>query len=211
MIAATLESALEKNDKLDESNKDSISISQQSESLYKSLKDSQQSSLKIGFHTINFLNHQYPTLSLGNAILGGYFGSRLMQSIREDKGLTYGIVSSIQHLKLSSFVQISADIKMGAGKRVIELIKLELDKLITKSIPETELTKVKHYLIGEFKSNNQTIFEKINKVKFLKINNLSDSYFKQHFNSILNQHSDNIQEVLATHYESNNFNTVLVE
>ncbi len=211
MVVTALESSLEKNNKLYERAKEIILISQQSESLSKSLKDSQQSSLKIGFHTINFLRPQYPTLSLGNAILGGYFGSRLMQSIREDKGLTYGIGSSIQHLKLSSFIQISADIKMDAGKKVIELIKLELDKLITKSIPEAELIKVKHYLIGEYKSNNQTIFDKINKIKFLKINNLSDSYFKLHFNSILNQHSQDIQEVLAVHYESNNFNTVLVE
>ncbi len=211
MVATTLESSLKKNNKPDERTKEIIPISQQSESLNKTLKDSQQSSLKIGFHTISFLHPQYSALSLGNAILGGYFGSRLMQSIREDKGLTYGIGSSIQHLKLSSFVQISADIKMGAGKEVLELIKLELDKLITESIPETELIKVKHFLIGEYKSNNQTIFDKINKIKFLKVNNLSDSYFKLHFNSILNQHSNSIQEVLAIHFQSNNFNTVLVE
>ncbi len=177
----------------------------------KTLLNSKQTSLKIGFQAFNHLHPNYPALSLGNTLVGGYFGSRLMQNIREDKGLTYGIGSSIQHLKESSYIQISADIKMGAGNEVIELIKIELDKIHNNNISESELSKVKHYLIGEYKSNNQTIFDRINKVKFLKIHNLPDSYFTNYFDTILSTESDCIQEVLKTQYTSSLFKSVLVD
>ncbi len=177
----------------------------------KTLKNSQQTSLKIGFQTTSFLSPNHPALSLGNTILGGYFGSRFMQSIREDKGLTYGIGSSIQHLRESSYIQISADIKTGAGNEVIELINVELDKIHNNSIAKEELDKVKNYLIGEYKSSSQTIFDKINKIKFLKIHNLSDSYFANYFDTILSTESKHVQEVLKKHYNPSLFKTVLVE
>ncbi|MCF6360348.1 MAG: insulinase family protein [Cyclobacteriaceae bacterium] len=177
----------------------------------KTLLNSKQTSLKISFQTINYLHPHYPTLSLANTVFGGYFGSRLMQSIREDKGLTYGIGSSIQHLKKSSYIQISADIKMGAGNEVLELIKVELDKIHNNKISDTELNKVKHYLIGEYRSSNQTIFDRINRVKFLKINNLSNSYFANHFDSILSVEADQIREVSKVQYNPSLFKSVLVE
>jgi len=177
----------------------------------KTLLNSKQTSLKISFQAINHLHPNYPALSLGNALFGGYFGSRLMQSIREDKGLTYGIGSSIQHLKESSYIQISADVKMGAGNEVIELIKIELNKIYNNNISEIELDKVKHYLIGEYKSSSQTIFDRINKVKFLKTHNLPDSYFTNYFDAILSVKSDKIQEVFKTQYTSSLFKTVLVD
>ncbi|MDZ7650604.1 MAG: insulinase family protein [Cytophagales bacterium] len=43
-----------------------------------------------------------------NHIFGGYFGSRLMKNIREDKGLTYGIYSSINNLKNDAYLVIAA-------------------------------------------------------------------------------------------------------
>lgn len=177
----------------------------------KNLDNSKQSSLKIGITTIRLDDGNYQSLSLANTLFGGYFGSRLMQSIREDKGLTYGINSSIIHLSKASYLQIAADIKINAGEEVIDLIKIEIDKFINDSIPKSELNKVKSYLIGEYKSNSETIFDKISKVKFLKINNLKDSYYTNHFNSILELKSSQIQASFKEYISPSLFNTVLVE
>lgn len=177
----------------------------------KKLANNEQSSLKIGIHSIDLNSRDYTSLSIGNTILGGYFGSRLMQNIREDKGLTYGINSSIIHLIESSYIQISADIKIGVGEEVIDLINHELHKLINNPIEKNELSKVKTYLIGEYKSSTETIFDKIDKVKFLKLHKLSNSYYINHFNSILELTSDQIQEVLKRYITPESFNTILIE
>ncbi len=181
------------------------------QSVTKTLNGNKQSSIKVGGLTINQSNISYPSLSLGNTLLGGYFGSRLMQSIREEKGLTYGISSSIQHLQKVSFIQISADVKMGFAKNVVELIELELEKLISREISENELNKVKKYLLGEYKSNNETIFDKINKVKLLKLKSLSDSYFTNYFKSIIRATSSDVQKALNEYYNIISFTTIKIE
>lgn len=191
--------------------KDIFKPSHNSSSEKKKLPNNGQSSLKIGIHSIALTSPEYPSLSFGNTLLGGYFGSRLMQSIREDKGLTYGISSSIVHLKEASYIQISADVKIGAGSEVIDLIKIELENLTNSAIAEQELDKVKSYLIGEYKSNSETIFDKMSKVKFLKLQNLPDAYYIDHFNAILNLDAQKIQEVLRNFFKAESFNTVLVE
>ena len=53
------------------------------------------------------MHEDYAYLRIVNTILGGYFGSRLMSNIREDKGYTYGIGSNITTLKNASFISIS--------------------------------------------------------------------------------------------------------
>lgn len=193
------------------SKKEIVHTSSDSASIIKKLPNNEQSSLKIGINSINLKNPDYQSFSFGNTLFGGYFGSRLMQSIREEKGLTYGINSSIVHLKQASYIQISADLKIGVGNKVIDQIKLELENLIDLPITENELDKVKSYLIGEYKSNTETIFDKISKVKFLKLQELPDSYYIEHFKSILELDFQTIQESLKKYFKADSFNTVLVE
>ena len=177
----------------------------------KSIPNNEQSSLKIGLPSIGLKSKEYPILSLGNTIWGGYFGSRLMQSIREDKGLTYGINSSLVNLIHSSYIQISADLKKGVGDEVVDLISQELNRLLNEPIKEQELTKVKNYLVGEYKSNSETIFDRISKVKFLKLHKLKDDYYCQHFSTLLNTNSAQIQKVLKETILPESFSIALVE
>lgn len=210
-IIADLESHFDKSTRVPKINHPKINLSTPSSNTSKKLDKNEQTSLKIGLHTIDLNNRDYSKLSLANTILGGYFGSRLMQSIREEKGLTYGINSSVIHLVDSSYIQISADLKIGVGNEVIKLIKQELFRLTNNPIPDNELSKVKTYLIGEYKSNSETIFDKISKVKYLKINNLPNSYYIDHFNSILELNYEQVQQVLKKIFVPESFHTVLVE
>jgi len=194
-----------------EKNTDNLTFTHTAQSVTKTLDGNKQSSITVGGLTINQSNINYPSLSLGNTLFGGYFGSRLMQSIREEKGLTYGISSSIQHLQKASFIQISADVKMGFAKNVVELIELELEKLISREISENELNKVKKYLLGEYKSNSETIFDKINEVKLLKLKGLNDSYFDNYFKSIIRATSSDVQKALNKYYNMISFTTIRVE
>ena len=108
-----------------------------------------QSAIQIGKTFFNILHQDYPKMQVVNTILGGYFGSRLMKNIREDKGYTYGIYSAIISLKSSGIFTIVSEVKKEAKQNVIDEIYIEIDKLKNKLVEPEELNRVKNYLLGQ--------------------------------------------------------------
>ena len=97
-------------------------------------------------------------MQLLNLILGGYFGSRLMQNIREDKGYTYGINSiMISHLKDGHFT-IVTEVGAEVCKAAVEEIFIEIQRLKKELVSEEELTLVKNYISGEMLRNLDSPF-----------------------------------------------------
>ena len=85
---------------------------------------STQNSMRLGKILPGRTDKDYFTISLFNLILGGYFGSRLMKNIREEKGLTYGIHSSITPFKQFSLLKISSE----CNNSLTETVKIEIEK-----------------------------------------------------------------------------------
>lgn len=110
--------------------------------------DALQSAIRIGRPTINILHKDFNKLVILNTLFGGYFGSRLMNNIREDKGYTYGIYSSLISFKRSGMFYISTEVGVDVCEKAIEQIYIELKKLRTEQIPSEELNLVKNYLLG---------------------------------------------------------------
>ncbi|RZL40752.1 MAG: insulinase family protein, partial [Pedobacter sp.] len=75
--------------------------------IYIEKDDAVQSALRLGNLTINRTHQDFAKLQILNTLLGGYFGSRLMANIREDKGYTYGIGSGIASLKHAGYFFIA--------------------------------------------------------------------------------------------------------
>ena len=92
---------------------------------------SKNNSQRIIMRVENYVD--YHKISIANTLLGGYFGSRLMQNIREDKGWTYGIHSSIIHYEDASSLVISTDVLKDKGDQTIREIKAEIDLLKNES------------------------------------------------------------------------------
>ena len=76
-----------------------------------------QSAIRIGRVCFNSHHRDYHQLKFLSVVLGGYFGSRLMSNIREDKGLTYGIGSMCVHHEESGYFSISTEVK-GEGTQL---------------------------------------------------------------------------------------------
>jgi zinc protease len=112
------------------------------------MPDAVQSALHVGKISIGKQHDDYFTLSIANTLLGGYFGSRLMKNIREDKGLTYGIYSSIVTFRHAAIFYISSEVDSGASSQALDEIYSELKKLRTEKVSVTELDLVKKYLTG---------------------------------------------------------------
>jgi predicted Zn-dependent peptidase len=110
--------------------------------------DALQSAIRIGRPTINILHPDFNRLVILNTVFGGYFGSRLMNNIREDKGYTYGIYSSLISFKRSGMFYISTEVGVDVCEKALEQIYIELKKIRTEKIPSGELDIVKNYLLG---------------------------------------------------------------
>ena len=108
-----------------------------------------QTSLRIGSPTINKRHPDYPGLKFVDSLLGGYFGSRLMKNIREEKGYTYGIHSSVSSLDLSGYKLISTDVGNKHTSKTISEIRKEIKLLQSVPAGNEELEVVRNFMAGE--------------------------------------------------------------
>lgn len=123
--------------------------SSESDKIYVEKKNALQSAIRISKQFPNKLHADYFGLQILNTILGGYFGSRLMKNIREDKGYTYGISSGILSLQHGGFFYISTEVGSDVTKNALEEIYKEIQLLQTKKISNEELDLVRNYLMGK--------------------------------------------------------------
>jgi predicted Zn-dependent peptidase len=107
-----------------------------------------QSAIRIGRPLFNRNHPDWPAMFLLNTILGGYFGSRLMKNLREKRGLTYGVHSSVESLKYHGYLSISLETEKTNVKKVLKEIYREIDILRQETVPEAELQMVKNYTGG---------------------------------------------------------------
>ncbi len=126
------------------------------------------------------------------SLLGGYFGSRLMKNIREEKGLTYGIYSFIQRFRYSTSLIISAETKCGKGVSVIDEVYNELNKLIKEKVNIEEINLVKNYLLGELQRNFDGPLATAEMYKMLISSNLPENFYDNYFKTILNINEEEI-------------------
>jgi zinc protease len=112
-------------------------------------KGAVQSAVRIGSATINKRHPDYPGLKILDTILGGYFGSRLMKNLREEKGYTYGINSSVFSLNLAGYKMIGTEVGKKHTKDAIDEIYNEIRLLQKYHIEKNELEVVRSYMSGE--------------------------------------------------------------
>lgn len=112
-------------------------------------KDTVQSSIRMGRVLPKRDHTDMPGLVVLNTILGGYFGSRLMRNIREDKGYTYGISSFIIPMAELSVLVVSTEVGSAFAEKTIEEVFKEMRKLQTEPISNDELELVRGYMTGQ--------------------------------------------------------------
>jgi predicted Zn-dependent peptidase len=111
--------------------------------------DAMQCAIRMGKLVINREHPDFHGLTILVTILGGYFGSRLMANIREDKGYTYGIGAGIYSMPKASYFTISTEVGTDVCEAAIKEIYLEIDRLQNELVGDEELSIVRNYLLGE--------------------------------------------------------------
>lgn len=140
-------------------------------------KDAIQSALRVGRLLFNKTHPDYLPMQILNTILGGYFGSRLMANIREDKGYTYGIGSNLISQKNAGYFVISSEVGVDVCSSAINEIFLEIKRLREEEINESELQLVKNYMLGVFLKSIDGPFALADRFKGILEYNLGYDYY----------------------------------
>lgn len=121
-------------------------------------KDTTQCSIRIGRKIDVTSPVEHASLHVLNCLLGGYFGSRLMTNLREEKGITYGIQSYVDKYVQAGVLHISAEVNREKAEEAIMEIKNELDILRKEPVNEEELEMVRNYMRGNALQNVDGVF-----------------------------------------------------
>ncbi len=158
-------------------------------------KDAVQSAIYIGKKIINKRNDDYIKLQVTNTVLGGYFGSRLMKVLRENKGYTYGISSILMSYQNAGVFFIVTEVGADNTKNAVDNILTEISKLRNELVPVDELNLVKNYLLGSVLRMFDGPFAISTAYKSLIEFNMDIEYYKKTIKIIKNISSEEIKYI----------------
>jgi zinc protease len=161
----------------------------------------------------NFPSRHHPDFQKAgvlNNIFGGFFGSRLMANIREDKGYTYGIYSYLMnHMQESAWV-----ISTEAGKEVcnatINEVYKEMQLLREELIDEEELQTARNFMIGSILGDLDGPFHVAGRWKNVILNNLDEKYFYNGINIIKTISAEELRALANKYLQPEDFYELVV-
>lgn len=175
-----------------------------------SKKGSIQSSIRMGRKAVARSHADYASVLFLSHILGGYFGSRLMKNIREDKGLSYGIYASLHTLQHDNYTVIGADVNNENLDLTFEEIRKELKRLRTELIDAEELEIARNHFIGSLQAEITTPFAHADKIKNIFLFNLPQDYYQKLINTIDGIQGEELIGIAAKYFAEDSFVEVAV-
>lgn len=154
-----------------------------------------QTAIRIGRLGISKRHPDYYAFQVMNTILGGYFGSRLMANIREDKGFTYGIGSGLAVMQHAAYFFISTEVGTDVKEDALKEIYSELERLQTKPVDSAELERVKNYMLGEFLRQADGPLAMMDCYKNIWYNDLSEDYYNDFMAAVRDVTPKRIMEI----------------
>ena len=160
-----------------------------------------------------FPNRHHPDflkVQVLNSLLGGFFGSRLMSNIREDKGYTYGIHSFIQnHIQQTAWM-ISTEAGRDVCEATIKEVYFEMKKLRDELVDEEELLLVRNYMMGGILGDLDGPFQIIARWKNIILNNLDEKYFYDSINTIKKVTAEELKQLAEKYLQAEDFYELVV-
>jgi len=172
--------------------------------------DALQSAIRMGIPAINRTHPDFPSLQVLNTVLGGYFSSRLMANIREDKGYTYGIGSGISSLKHGGAMYIATEVGADVCKAAMTEIEKEIRLLQDELIPDDELSLVRNFMMGSLLGSLENVFSHADKFKNLYFAGLGYDYYDRYIQTIQSVSSERLQQLANQYLNIADFYKVIV-
>ncbi|MDE6493981.1 MAG: insulinase family protein [Bacteroidales bacterium] len=174
------------------------------------MKDSLQASVRIGMPICSFKDEGFADFKIADYVLGGYFGSRLMRNIREEKGYTYGISSYIVPLRYKPVWMISSEVKADCVRKVFVEIEKEISALQKKEIPVSELELVRQSFMGDFMRDLDGTFDIAERMKFFIQCGIGPEFYQRNEETLFSITPAQIRRTAIRWFDLNNFCSVTV-
>ena len=169
-----------------------------------------QGAIRIGRLFPNRHHPDYTPMVVLNTMFGGYFGSRLMSNIREDKGYTYGIYSGITPELNGGSMIIHTETGREVIENAIKEIYHEMDLLCNAVAEDDELLLVKNYLLGGLLGDLDGPFSILQRWRTLILNGLDEAYFNNNVNIYKTITAPELQLLAQKYFTPENFYEVVV-
>ena len=169
-----------------------------------------QGSIRIARPFPNRHHPDFLKVQMLNALFGGFFGSRLMSNIREDKGYTYGIHSYLQNHVQHSAWMVSTEAGKDVCEATIEEVYKEMKDLREELVEEEELLLVRNYMMGGILGELDGPFQIIARWKNIILNNLTEQYFYDSINTIKTISAEELQQLANKYLQPGDFYELVV-
>jgi len=161
----------------------------------------------------NFPNRHHPDfqkVQILNNVFGGFFGSRLMTNIREDKGYTYGIYSYLVNNMQESALMISTEAGKEVCRATIEEVYKEMQELCDEPIDDEELQMVRNLTIGTILGDLDGPFQVASRWKNILLNGLDEKYFYEGIHIVKTITPEELQELAKKYLDPAAFFELIV-
>lgn len=158
-----------------------------------------QSAIRMGMLSINRTHADFAGFQVLNCLLGGYFGSRLMANIREDKGYTYGIGSAVVSMKDAGYFFIATEVGADVCNNALAEIEKEITLLKEELVSDEELGLVRNYMLGSMLGSLENAFSHADKFKNIYFSGLDYAYYDNYIHTVKTITSEELK-VLANRY-----------
>lgn len=159
-----------------------------------------QTAIRFGRLFVDKNHKDYFKFQLLNTAFGGYFGSRLMTNIREDKGYTYGIGSAVSVMENAAQFYISTEVGVDVKEATIKEILSEMNRLRSELIPEDELARVKNYMLGDFLRHADGSIAMMENYKNIHFNRLKKTYYSDFIRAIHEATAEDLLEIANRYF-----------
>lgn len=190
-----------------------ITSPQIEDEVYIERKDAIQSSIAVAsLLPITKKHDDYIDIVITNFILGGgFFNARLISNIREDKGYTYGIFSSIGALVHAMSIDISSDIKVDVTKATLTEVKKEIQELQTRPAPDEDMELIKQNLKARIAKSMSMEFKQMAEFRSFKYWGINvNEFYKTYLKKIEEFSNERMFEIARKYFKPENFITVVV-
>lgn len=172
--------------------------------------DAIQSAIRMGTLSINRTHVDFAGFQVMNCLLGGYFGSRLMANIREDKGYTYGIGSAIVSMKDAGYFFIATEVGADVCTSALNEIEKEIDLLKTELVTEEELSLVRSYMLGSMLGSLENAFSHADKFKNIYYSGLGYDYYDNYIKTVKSITAEELKALANKYLNTADFTKVVV-
>lgn len=169
-----------------------------------------QAAIRIGRSFPNRQHPDFPKLVVMNTLFGGYFGSRLMSNIREDKGYTYGIYSSLHPMLHGGSFTIHTEVGRDVMEAAVTEIYHEMEQLRNEPAEADELLLVKNYLLGGLLGDLDGPFQILQRWRTLILNGLEEDHFNTNVSVYKAITAEEIQALAQQYLRAEDFYEIAV-